>query len=190
MNATIEQARLGLLFFLEGLADDLKHPYAHERDNNHARLLGHPFNLETSLPVCEPEQHIYLVAYPGHTDISVRGLLLMLQDALKGYHPDPRANSPFRLRIIYVEQEDRNKHNLYFELITPGETFLAGGCTDYSGTGGRGGRQLSAVFDMVSFIHGIIVEKATIPSEKGELVEQAMRDAYDRFTKEKEEYAA
>lgn len=190
MNATVEQARLGLRHFFEGLDGDLRSAYARERDHSHVVLAGHPFGLEMILPRYRQwHQTVCLVAFPGYTDLSVRGMLLMLQEQLKRYSPEQSADQPFRMRIIRVKQlfstAAEKKHNLYFELITPGYTFLAGGCNDYSGEGGSGGRQLATVFALVNFVYGVPVEEVTVSAEHGEVVEQALVDAYNQAVSER-----
>jgi hypothetical protein len=72
----------------------------------------------------------------------------------------------FRLRIVRIRKPVNHwndpgwpLHNLFFELITHVGTFMCGGCNDYSGQGGQGGRQLTSIFRFVAALYDIELEE-------------------------------
>ena len=151
--------------------------------NRHAELDTHPFGLEYRLPIRwlsdnNHEGRVHLIDYPGHTNPCVTGMARLLIDQLTS------ENRTFRLRIIRA-QIDQEEHDLFFELINTMGSYIAGGCNDYSGAGGYGGEQLTAIFKAVSEVAWVAIEEVVI-SKGGRALTDALCAMYDKHTEELE----
>jgi hypothetical protein len=139
-----------------------------------AELSEHPFRLERNLPRVGSHT-IYLLAEPGATDASVDAMKAMLAHQLSRYNPFEDGRK-FRLRIIKVPvavDPVRGALNmLYFELVSYYGTFICGGCTDHTGTGGRGGRTLEGIFNMISLVYDIPIEEVVSTRTQDEVIEE------------------
>lgn len=174
----MKNAQIEGLEFLLGNLDTNRNVYWSARDHKHATLEQHPFGFETGLSGVLMNE-IYLVDYPGHTDESVNGMTLMLQHTLANRD----LNSQFRLRITRVQQNrnpNQPEHDLYFEFITRLGTFLCGGCNDYSGHGGQGGKKLEAIFNFIASVYGQDVEEVVIRDKHAETIADQLDDAYNQ----------
>lgn len=153
--------------------------YWSHRDNDHVRLDAHPFDLNTVVDG-ERVQQYFLVAFPGYTDVSVHNMVLMLQEAMQRIATRGR----FRLRIIRVpigkdhSNPNRLINDLYFELLGRHGSFLCGGCNDYSGEGGSGGKRMEAIFTAVGALCNIPVEQVVI-RRNSHAVNQDLCDLYN-----------
>ena len=186
-----DQARFALRYLLETKGADRS--YWALRDKCEMVLEEHPFGLETHLGLLSDgwkgDRRARLIASPECTEMSVDGMLVILQHQLRIYSTDPR---PFRLRIIRAQFTEDSielgayKHNVYFELITVVGTFICGGCADgYVGEGPSGGKKLEAVFNLIASFYELSVEEVVIPLAEAVPAEERLGDAYAAFMQER-----
>jgi len=182
-TSVLENARLGLGHLLE--IEDAETKYWQHRATHEVDLGQHPFGLEVGIGPRE----VKLVANPLHTEPSVQGMLLCIQQTLRDY--SPTNVSKFRLRIIRAETvkdfRDQNKyvHQVYFELTRRFESFICGGCNDCTGAGGYGRRRLESVFELVGLIHDIAVENIVVPRIEAQEGIALIHRQYAAFEKER-----
>ena len=172
---TLEQAPLALRAFFECL--DMGKDYWPERYSQ-IEAEEHPFGLEINLKRRRDNKTVFMPA-EGGTQFSTRGILLMLQHELTKYGLE---DAMFRLRIIRAQvsvgNPSRRAHDLYFELITTAGSFLYGDCTDYSGEGGRGGKDLEAVFGFIGIIYDLPVEEVVLTPAQYKKGKERINNAY------------
>jgi hypothetical protein len=177
-------AALGYL--LRRLNDNREHAkeYWQARDHIHATFDRHPFGHEVDLPrEGNMAGTTYLVQDTSGTDRAVQALLLMLEHELTSVNVNDMI---FRLRITRVQidrdwnDKSRFVHDLYFELISWNGTFICGGCNDCTGSGGSGGRELEAIFNLVGSLLQIPVEEIVIPVGRREEIDALFQDTYSR----------
>ena len=165
--------------------------YAKQRDNLECSLEGHPFGLDTALS----RGVVSLIAPPGLTDPSVKGMMLMLQHHAALY---PTTNGPdFQLRIIRIQKPEKNWHkpdkyihDLYFELVTGVGSFICAGVNDYSGAGGYGGEQLESAFKFIAALYEKPIEEHVILERDAKAAITRLKDAYFEFSVERRRRAS
>lgn len=180
-NGTVGDA---FRFLFEAL--DLADMYWASRDNEHATLSSHPFGLKSHPSVQVFHDAFFLVAFPGHSDESIRNMALVLQHAI-------RSGNVFGLRIIKIpaginRQGPHQMHDLYFEVNTAVGTFLCGGCNDHSGAGGTAGKQLKTIFCAVGQLYGYAMDEVTLQLDNQKVM-NALSDHYDEVMRSRRRYA-
>lgn len=138
-------------------------------------LEDHPFGLKVmnATAFVRSANRVYLVSNPGWTDGSVRALATVALDAA-AYSPV----SIHYLRVIKAEAEAKG-HYLLFEVATHNGTFIAGGCTDFSGEGSGGAESLEHLFTFLSLVYRLKIERATIPAPQSNRSIEAIWAAYN-----------
>ncbi|MDB5224502.1 MAG: hypothetical protein JWO43_124 [Candidatus Adlerbacteria bacterium] len=184
-----KEARFGLAQLLSQ-PEGFSKSYWEHRGKHFISLDAHPFELEHVLKKGRRESEIYLVYCPGVTDGSVKGMLLALHEVVQLAQQD-ESDQPFRLRIIRAQKcadwnnPDKFVHTIFFEVVSPLGTYIAGGCTDCSGGGGWGRHQLESTFNVVAAVCGIPVEEVIISQNRSEGFIDALNDVYNAHTEAK-----
>ncbi len=117
--------------------------------SNSVDLGRHPFGLPY---MGEEEPYRYrLLAHTGITEKSVEAMRAVTTHLIQGITADTK---PY-LRIIKVhtgQSAERRQamYRLFFEIEMYQTVHIVGGCNDFSGEGGEGGRRLSALFALVA----------------------------------------
>ncbi len=167
-------------------SESLTKEYWSQRDTNECVVGAHPFGLDTSIPSCSfADTDVHLIAHPGATDVSVAAMKLMIGKHLPS---EDRVPGQFRLRIVRIRLDNPRHdnpaapmHDLYFELVTGCGTFVCGGCNDYSGTGGSGGRELERIFNLVAAMYDIPIEEVVLSEAEAKSGVKLLHDSYDEF---------
>lgn len=148
----------------------------------------HPFGLSANK--CPDMSDVILVSDPRYTDGSVKAITTVLRCAVS-LHSHPTDPVPIRLRIIRGEHErDASKptgykHWVWFEASWRQGTFICGGCNDFSGAGGRGGRRLESIFKALAQLEYITLEEVTIPALKAEAVRTFIIESHTEACRER-----
>lgn len=126
-------------------------------------LQNHPFNL----PIPDrgrPRRWdgIAFLGYPLYTEPSVRAFAAYVLERLT-YGPPIPVIRYMREIFAEVDPEDRTPHDVFFEIMVDDEIFMCGGCSDSSGAGNKGRRELDALFEVFSRLTGVGIARVTIP---------------------------
>lgn len=145
-------------------------------------MFRHPFNLSNKLKnrLRGLEHRYWLLAWPGYTDASVDAMIHVLRYLLNEY--SQLDQMPLHLRVIRAEHElDRNDpagkryiHWVWFEVADECETFICGGCNDFSSEGGAGRIKLERIFAALSRLDGITFEEVVIPMAEADPVRERL----------------
>jgi len=167
-------ARSGLIFLFQLLTGD--HSYSNQEAREYY-LPKHPFTDE--------EGFVTIFGDGGVTaDIGpfVRNLIKMLSFGPKFMMGDEK------LTIFLCERfPGTQDYNLYFqENITES---MVGGCTNYSGEGGRGAQQMVSLFLLLNELLGIPIEIKKIDFERWkrgylDVIVEAVRTAWEEETED------
>lgn len=144
------------------------------------RLRQHPFGLQIPTPPGGyPDRQIVFLGIDGVTNISVG---MMARELRNRWLP-----TIDYLRVILVTDDARfpDYHDVYFEVGIGNEVLICGGCTDFSGTGGRGKRQLDEIFTLIEEFRGIRHITATIPPSKAKKLVWDLAMEIDRIDQSK-----
>ena len=147
-------------------------------------LQNHPFGLQP--PTNHRKKLISFLGMDGGTSEGVASMCIRLGPALS-----PNQGSITCLRIIYGQMDEDNldHHRVYFEVgMGGGETLMIGECTDCSGEGGRGMRDMEQVFAMLSYAYEVRIERVEIPYEQELEVDRKLGDSYYRFIQGERDY--
>jgi hypothetical protein len=170
----IQTFRRGLYYLLDQLATFQRPVVAGKKVELPVELPNHPFRLQSPM---EFKAVLKYVGTPGITDESTSSFAFWIGSELScfGYSIHPRY-----LRVILAErqEDDRSKHDVYFEIGLNGLTgYICGGCTDIKGSrGGHGKETLDAVFALLSKLSGTTVQTVTIPYEEAEPLRKKFED--------------
>lgn len=94
------------------------------------------------------------------------------------WHADPPVT---RLRRIELDADagESGHHMLFFSVVFPyGGEVMVGGCTDFSGEGGRGGARCAQFLDLLSLLYGVPVETFHGDNSLYEAFATKVRSAY------------
>lgn len=181
MLATSMQEQLALAELI-GTGFDRVHEMSSALHADGFTLEPHPFGLDTS-----KRRLVHIVADPGCTDVSVKGMLAVARVALQ---TAPRAEPPaFKLRIIRglvrITPQGVRHHMVFFEIEWADQVYLCGGCTDHSGEGGYGRQRLETVFAFMSRMYAIPIEDVEVSESVTELAQERMRREQHRLWNER-----
>ena len=160
----VVEARLGLSLLVsckKGRWGNLDHAGQYRTQLSHA---AHPFLLDIPQRTGSNVYHsaeVYVFC-TGATDISVETMIAHINWALGSYTVDVK--NIVRLRILNVQcsKQDPKKHFVFFEAWTSCGVFINGSCTDFSGGGKAGTRQMTSVFKLLSTIYEVEIEEVEI----------------------------
>jgi hypothetical protein len=157
-------------------------------------LEKHPLGLPIPPHPFVGSRTVQLLGDTGSTDASVDAMSAVVLSRMRHLHLDKRGNY---LRICKCEEGPGYAHSTqaangwtkyayFFEFGWGPSIFLASGCNNYSGQGGRGGRDLLAVFDLASDLFGLPIKEAVISEQDWERYDRALSDElYRQFQESK-----
>lgn len=126
-------------------------------------LNQHPFGLK--IPPLEnirgfnPGRPISLIGEIGSPEHSVDLMIGCLNQAISISWEKPFTH----FRIILEQVKNPRHHFVYYEFGTPSHVFICGGCTDFSGGGGKYKGIMDGIFDALATIYGLGITTARIP---------------------------
>lgn len=140
-------------------------------------LRNHPFGLliaDRGRP--RRWDGIAFLGHPFYTEPSVRAFAAYVLDRLT--YPDTAIRS---MRVIFAETDPKhtNRHDVFFEIMVDDEVFMCGGCTDCSGAGSQGTRELDALFAVFSRLTDVSIERVTVPYAQAAPAAEDIRRACD-----------
>lgn len=137
-------------------------------------LSGHPFGLK----VRNLAQGISFVGKPGVTRVSVNTFAAHLGARISEMSSTENLQR-FRIVRVPVPEVGPDAYELYFEVdLGWFGTIICGGCNNFSGEGGDGGRRLTAVLELLAATAGRTVEVETVSNEVGAMGAKMMQLAY------------
>lgn len=131
-------------------------------------LHGNPFDLDYFDRALGISRKRWLIGSVSSTSLSVSAMVEIIKKCIS--EKNVRSKMPNRMRIIQVYSGSINKYNFFFEVVFDQESFLCGGCTDYSGTGRRGKNMLEEVFVFLHDAYGIPLDRVMLSRYKIEEV--------------------
>jgi hypothetical protein len=152
------------------LIGDKAEAFFHASDRS-VVLESHPFNLTLNgIDIDLPWQgrKISLLATVSSTVPSVNAMMAVARSLIEKYR---EANKLPYLRIINA------RGDYFFEIGSRYGIFICSGCTDYSGEGGRGRRTLEGLFNLLSLLWCVPIERVTFfEADKIEVTLEKLRD--------------
>lgn len=157
-------------------------------------LEKHPLGLPIPPHPFAGSRMVQLLGDTGSTEGSVNAMSAVVLSRLRHLQHDKRGNY---LRVCKCEEGFGITHGnksagswtkvtYFFEFGWGPTIFLASGCNNYSGQGGRGGRDLLAVFDLASDLFGLPIKEAVIAEQDWERYDRALSDElYRQFQESK-----